>query len=190
MIYVLIAALVIAILWGVSVYNGLISLRHQLERSWANIDVILKQRYDEIPQLIQVIEQYVGYESGILKDLAEARSHYGAARTISDKIDASAELSLAFKGVAAISEAYPDLKSNENFNQLQGRISNLESTIADRRENYNESVANFNARIEHFPDVLIARLLNYNRQKMYQVRDEEKSTPALKMNLPQFGKKA
>lgn len=171
----------------VNIYNGLVQLRAQLERTWSNIDVILKQRYDELPQLIQVIEQYAGYEAGVLKELVKARAHYGSAQSVTEKIQASQEMSLALKGIMAIGEAYPDLKANQNFTQLQNRISQLESTLADRRESYNEAVANFNTRIEQFPDVFAARMLNYRRQQMFQVAEQERAAPNLKMNLPKFG---
>ncbi len=171
----------------VNIYNGLVQLRAQLERTWSNIDVILKQRYDELPQLIQVIEQYAGYEAGILKELVQARAHYGSAQSVNEKIQASQEMSLALKGILAIGEAYPELKANQNFTQLQTRISQLESTLADRRESYNEAVANFNTRIEQFPDVFAARMLNYQRQQMFQVAEQERVAPNLKMNLPKFG---
>lgn len=175
---------------SMNIYNGLIGLRNQLERAWANIDVILKQRYDEIPQLIQVIEQYANYESQVIQKLVEARTRYGSATEISEKIEASKEMSLALKGVFAIGEAYPDLKSNQNFVQLQTRISSLEDHIADRRETYNETVANFNTRIDQFPDVFVARMLNYQRQTMFQITEAERQAPSLKMDLPKFGKSA
>lgn len=187
-ILVFLAVVVIGLaVMGINIYNGLVSLRQQVERAWANIDVILKQRFDEIPQLIQVIEQYTGHEAGLLKELVNARTKYGSANNIHDKIAASQAMSVALQGVAAIGEAYPDLKSNNNFTQLQGRVSDLESMIADRREGYNEAVANFNTRIEQFPDMIAARILNYNRQEMFKVSDSEKVTPSLKMNLPKFG---
>lgn len=172
---------------AVGIYNSLVSLRRQVERAWANIDVILKQRYDEIPQLIQVIEQYAGYEAGILKQLAAARANYGQARSIDDKIEASQAMSVALRGIAAIGESYPELKANQNFTQLQNRISQLESTIADRRELFNESVTNFNTRIDQFPDVFAARILGYQHQNLYQVAEAERAAPNLKMNLPKVG---
>lgn len=175
---------------SMNIYNGLVSLRSQLERAWANIDVILKQRYDEIPQLVQVIEQFASYEAGIIEKLVEARTRYGSANNISDKIEASKEMSIAIRGVLAIGENYPELKASENFLQLQGRVTALENQISDRRETYNETVANFNTRIDQFPDVIAARILNYNRQVMFQVLETEKSVPSLKMNLPKFGKGA
>jgi LemA protein len=175
---------------ALNMYNGLIRLRNQLERAWANIDVILKQRYDEIPQLIQVIEQYANYEGGLLQELANARSKYGTAQSIGDKIKASTEMSVALSGVLAIGEAYPELKANQNFSQLQTRVSQLESMIADRRESYNECVANFNTRIQQFPDVFAANFLKYERQELFQVQATEKVIPSLKMNIPKFGKGA
>jgi LemA protein len=169
---------------AINIYNGLIGLRNQLERAWSNIDVVLKQRFEEIPQLIQVIEQYAGYESELLKNLAEARNNYGKARNVSEKIEASREMSFALQGVIAIGEAYPELKANEYFVQLQTRVSALENMISDRRESYNEAVANFNTRIDQFPDVFAARILNYQRQDMFQATEAERQAPSLKMNLP------
>lgn len=173
---------------GINIYNGLVSLKNQLERAWSNIDVILKQRHDEIPQIIQVIEQYATYEAGMIEKVAEARSRYGQASTVSEKIKASQEMSLALKGVIAIGEAYPELKANQNFIQLQTRISQLENSISDRREGYNETVANFNTRIDQFPDVFVARFLNYQRQDLFQATEAQRQAPNLKMNLPNFNK--
>ena len=172
---------------SVNIYNGLVSLKKQVERAWSNIDVILKQRFDEIPQLVQVIEQYAGYESSVLKNLSEARKSYGQTQNIHDKIEASQAMTVALKGIAAIGESYPELKSNQNFVQLQERISSLESTVADRREIYNESVTNFNTRIEQIPDVFVARFLNYKSFELYQVDPSEKARPNLKMNIPNVG---
>jgi LemA protein len=189
MIFIGVALLGLSVV-ALNIYNGLVGLRNQVERAWANIDVILKQRFDEIPQLVQVIEQYTGYEAGILKELADARSNYGSARNVSDKIKSSQDLSVAIQGVMAIGEAYPELKANQNFSDLQKRISSLESTIADRRESYNETVANFNTRIDQFPDVLAANILGYQRQVLFKASEVERSQPSLKMNLPKFGKGA
>lgn len=175
---------------AVNIYNGFVSLRNQVERAWSNIDVILKQRFDEIPQLIKVIEQYAGYEAQVIQKLTEARAHYGTAASVPEKISASGEMSLALRGVMAVGEAYPDLKSNQNFMQLQSRVSGLEEQIADRREGYNEAVANFNTRLEQFPDMIFANFLNYKRQTLFQVSEEEKSAPNLNMNLPKFGRGA
>ncbi|MFN8847737.1 MAG: LemA family protein [Bdellovibrionales bacterium] len=186
---VIIAVLVVLalfLIFSVSIYNGLVRLKNQVQRAWANIDVILKQRFDEIPQLVQVIEQYANYEAGIIKKLAEARAHYGSAQSVAEKIKSSTEMSLALSGVMAISEAYPELKANQNFINLQTRVSSLETTLSDRRETYNEVVTNFNTRIEQFPDVIVARILGYQEQTLFQVTEAEKQKPNLKMDLPKF----
>lgn len=169
----------------IGIYNGLVSLRQQVDRAWANIDVILKQRFDEIPQIVQVLEQFVGYEKGVINNLVEARKHYGQAQSVDEKIKASGELSMAFKGVIAIGEGYPELKSNQNFLHLQGRVSSLEESLADRRELYNEVVTNFNTRLEQIPDVFVARMLAYTPRQLFQVTEAEKQRPSLKLNLPQ-----
>ena len=105
------------------------------------------------------------------------------ARSVEDKIEASQEMSLALKGVFAIGEGYPELKSSENFRQLQTRISSLEDTLADRRETYNECVTHYNTRILHIPDVFFAGMLGYRQRPLYQITESEKQMPSLKMNL-------
>jgi LemA protein len=172
---------------GINIYNGLVRLRNQLERSWANIDVILKQRSDEIPRLVEIIEQYAHYEAGLIQKLADARTQYGRSYTVAEKIKSSNEMTQVLGGLLAFSEAYPELKANQNFTDLQNRISQLESTLADRREVYNETVANFNSRLEQFPDIFAARLLNYQRQTMFQVTESERQLPSVQMKLPKFG---
>lgn len=186
LVFLVIAAIGFGVIFK-NMYNGLIFLRTQLERAWSNIDVVLKQRYDEIPQLIQVIEQYATYESSVIKQIVEARTRYGSARSVEEKIEASQGLSLALGGIMALGEAYPDLKSNQNFTHLQKRVSELENTISDRRESYNDAVANFNTRIEQFPDLFAAQLLNYKRQKHFEASEQERTIPSLKMNLPKVG---
>ena len=181
---IIIAVMVIVVFAFVSIYNSLIRLKNQIDRSWANIEVLLKQRFDEIPQLIQVIEQYVTYENKILSNLIEARKNYSSAQTVKDKMESSATATKAFGGLLALGESYPELKSNENFRQLQSRISDLENQLSDRRENYNESVTNFNTRIEQIPDVIVARTLNYMPRELFKVTEEEMKKPLLKMNLP------
>jgi LemA protein len=121
----------------------------------------------------------------VIKNLVEARKHYGAAASTDEKIKASSEMSLAFRGVIAIGEGYPELKSNQNFMHLQTRVSGLEETLADRREHYNEVVTNFNTRIEQLPDVFLARLLGYQPRQLYQVSAAETVRPSLKLNVPQ-----
>lgn len=182
--FIILGFVVVVIFIFVSIYNSLVRLKNQIDRSWSNIDVILKQRFDEISQLIQVVEQYVTYENQILSKLIEARKNYSSANTVKDKMDSSQGMSMAFKGLLALGESYPELKSNENFKQLQGRVSDLENQLADRREHYNEAVTNFNTRIEQIPDVIVARSLNYTAKEMFKVTEVERQQPSLKMKLP------
>lgn len=174
----------IAVGYLISVYNGLVFLKNQVDRAWANIDVILKQRHDEIPQLLSVCEQYAQYERSTIDRVASARKEYAQARTLDDKIHAAGEMSLALQGVLAIGEAYPELKSSEQFVHLQTRISGLEAELSDRRELFNETVTNFNTRIQQIPDVFVAGPLGYQALPLYQVAEYEKQRPDIRMKLP------
>jgi LemA protein len=181
---IVIGAVLVVFSYGITVYNGLVKLKNQTQRAFANIDVILKQRHDEIPQLLQVIEQYAQYERGTIDRVIEARTRYGQASTVNEKVQASQEMSLALRGVFAIGEAYPELKANQQFTQLQTRVSALESELSDRRESYNESVTNYNTRIQQIPDVFFARMLGYQPFDLFRVTEDEKVAPNLKMQLP------
>lgn len=167
----------------ISVYNGIVALKNQVDRAWANIDVILKQRYDEIPQLVQVLEQAAQYEKSVIQKVMDARSRYGSARNPDQKVKASQEMSLALSGIFAIGEAYPDLKSNTNFMHLQTRLSTLEEQLTDRREVYNEAVTNWNTRIAQFPEILFRSFITMEERILFQVTEQEKVRPNLKMNL-------
>jgi LemA protein len=172
----------VSILIAVGIYNGLVSLKKQVERSWANIDVILKQRHDEVPQLIKIVEQFTGHEAVILRKVSEARAHYvSAGADMSEKIKASNEMTLALRGVLAIGEAYPDLKSSQHYLQLQNRLSALEEQLANRREHFNDSVATYNTRIAQFPDIFFAQALGYYPLEHFQVSEHEKLMPSLEV---------
>lgn len=181
-VFIGVIALVIVFM-AINVYNGLVSQKNQIDRAWANIEVILKQRFDEIPQLIEVIEQYASYEQNTLKKVIEARNHYQSAETMDTKIAASNEMSMALKGIVALGEAYPDLKANQSFVQLQSRVSELEGLIADRREFFNETVTNYNTRIAQIPDMFFANMLGYTAKPMYHPPASETTRPSLKMNI-------
>jgi LemA protein len=174
---------VVAIAAGITIYNNLVSLKKQIDRTWTNIEILLKQRFDEIPQIIQVVEQYASYEQKTLQRVIEARNTYSQATNVDTKIQASNEMSMALKGLVALGEAYPDLKANQSFLQLQNRASELEGQIADRREVFNETVTNFNTRIEQIPDVFVARVLGYTEKPLYRPPAEEMTRPSLKLNV-------
>jgi LemA protein len=166
------------------IYNGLISLKENRKKSWANIDVILKQRYDELPKLISVCESYAEFEKSILDRLMEAREGYMRAGTVSQKAQASGQISSALQGLFALAENYPDLKTNNNFLQLQNRISHLEESLADRREFYNDSVNNYNIRIQQIPDLFVARFLTFHCEELFNVPEIERQDVKIKIKLP------
>lgn len=182
----LIFLIVVLIIIGfvlVGAYNSLVGLKNQMDRAWANIDVVLKQRFDEIPSLIEIIEQFAKYEKDILNKLILARQNYVGAKSNGEKMQASGEMSRALSQVVAVGENYPELKSNNNFVQLQNRISALEETLADRRELFNETVTNFNTRLAQIPYTFFAGALGYQSAPLFTVTETEKTKPSLKMNL-------
>ena len=168
------------------IYNSLISLKENIKKSWANIDVILKQRHDEIPKLISVCESYAQFEKGILDRLIKARENYFGAKGVSKKAAASGEVSAALGGLFAIAESYPELKTNEHFMNLQNRISHMEETLADRREFYNDSANNYNIRVQQIPDVIIAGFLNYKKEELFQVSERDRQDVKIDIKLPDF----
>jgi len=171
----------------ITIYNGLISLKENIKKSWSNIDVILKQRHDELPKLISVCESYAEFETGVLDRLMKAREKYFKAQGVTKKSEASNEVTAALQGIFALAENYPDLKANKNFMQLQERISHLEETLADRREFYNDSVNNYNIRIKQIPDVLVAGMLNYQDEEMFKVSQKEREDVKINIKIPKFG---
>jgi LemA protein len=171
----------------ITIYNGLISLKENIKKSWSNIDVILKQRHDELPKLISVCESYTEFEKGILDRLMKAREKYFKASGVTKKSEASNEVTAALQGIFALAENYPDLKANKNFMQLQERISHLEETLADRREFYNDSVNNYNIRIKQIPDVLVAGMLSYQDEEMFKVSEKERQDVKIDIKIPKFG---
>ncbi len=170
--------LILALLYAVVIYNGLVQLKHAVAKAWANIDVLLKQRHDELPKLVEVCRQYRDFEQATLERVIAARGQVSSASAQQDMNalgSAEALLRASTSRLFAVAEAYPDLKANEHFMQLQARITTLENGIADRRELYNESVNLFNVRIEQFPDLLIARSFGFSAAALLEFASSEKS---------------
>ncbi|MHB9154175.1 MAG: LemA family protein [Endomicrobiales bacterium] len=173
------------LLYFAGIYNQLVHVRVNIDRSWSNIEVLLKQRYDEIPNLVRVCEGYLAYEREVLERITSLRTRCLEARTPGRIAKVDSELELALRSLFAVSEKYPDLKANESFVRLQGRVSSLETQIADRREFYNESVAIFNVRVRQIPEALVASLLKYAEKEMYKVPENEKAVPDIRAGLTQ-----
>jgi len=158
----------------VGIYNGLVRLRNNIKKSWGNIGVLLKQRTDELPKLINSVKGYMKHEKGVLTELTKARTEMMKAKSMDEKAAADSHVSSVLKTLFAVAENYPNLKANENFMQLQNRISGIENELADRREFYNDSVNSFNIRIQSFPDMIIANMMHLVEQEMFKVAEEDK----------------
>lgn len=162
--------------WATMIYNSLVTVKHNVSKSWSNIDVLIKQRHDELPKLVETCKQYKQFEQDTLQRVTEARSRVQDARLKQD-IPALGQAETMLRGglgnIFAVVEAYPELRAVETFQHLLARITGLEDSIADRREFYNESVNINNVRIEQFPDVIIARMFNFKGFDLLQFEKEQ-----------------
>ena len=173
----------VMLFYGISLYNHLVSVKHAVAKAWANIDVLLKQRHDELPKLVEVCKQYKQFEQATLQEVIEARSQVQTAREHQDIAalgKAEGALRASLGNIFAVAEAYPELKTNENFMQLQNRITSLENGIADRRELYNESVNINNVQIEVFPASILANLFNCGEKPLLEFSATEKADVDMK----------
>lgn len=168
-IWIFIGILVVLVLFTISIYNRLVSLRNRRENAFADIDVQLKQRHDLIPQLLNTVKGYMKHESELLTRITEARTRAMSATTIDGKINAENDLTRALGGLSVQVEAYPDLKANQNFKHLQTEISDVENKLAAARRFFNSATKELNTEIQKFPAVLIAGPLGYTTQPMFDI---------------------
>ena len=174
--YVVLALIVALLVYAVIVYNGLVALKHGVTKAWSNIDVLLKQRHDELPKLVEVCRQHMQFESSTLEKIITARSGAKAAADKGDVKGVGAAESMLRAGLGSITatvEAYPELRANQSLQTLLGRITGLENAIADRREFYNECVNANNVRIEQFPDVIVARMAGFGPAELLEFEEVE-----------------
>ena len=172
------AGLVVAVVYAIMLYNQLVAVKHGVTQAWSNIDVLLRQRHEELPKLVETCRQYMQYEQATLERVISARNAVSQARDSSDmKQLGQAETALrsGLGQLFALAENYPQLQANSSFQHLQQRISGLENGIADRRELYNAAVNINNVRIEQFPDVLIARLFHFPPAELLRFSEAEKA---------------
>lgn len=175
---VIIAVVAILVLYAIVIYNNLVGLKHAVSQAWSNIDILLKQRHDELPKLVDTCKRYMQHESETLERVMQARARVAGAREAHDVGglgQAEGMLRMGLGNLFAVAEAYPDLKANESFRHLQARITGLENDIADRREFYNASVNANNVRIEQFPDVIVARLIGFKSAELLEFEAAEVS---------------
>ena len=173
------------LIYTVIIYNELVRLRNDNDRAWANIDVLLKQRHDEIPNLVETVKGYMQHEQQTLLAVTQARAASMSAATVGQKAQADLLITGALRGLFAVAENYPQLKANDNFLKLQNRISELEERIADRREFFNDDVNTYNTRIRQIPDVFLASLMALKSRDMFKVSEEDRRLVEVKLTSEQ-----
>jgi LemA protein len=172
-----------ALIYAVIVYNGLVRLHNEIGRAWANIDVLLKQRHDEVPNLVACVRGYMDHEQRTLEAVTQARTASMNAASIPQKAQADLLMTGALRSFFVVAEGYPQLKANQNFLALQSRISELEERIADRREYFNDDVNTYNTRIAQLPGVFMARLMKLQPRDMFRANKAERQQVDVKALL-------
>ena len=173
---IILVIVVLLAIWCVSLYNNLVKLRNNRDNAFANIDVQLKQRHDLVPQLVATVKGYATHEREVLQRVTEARTAAMGATTINDKINAENALTSALAGLKVSLEAYPDLKANQNFMQLQNEIADLENKLAAVRRFFNSATRELNNAVETFPSNIFAKMFGFKKEPMFEVPQEERAT--------------
>jgi LemA protein len=171
---ILIVVLVLVALYAVVSYNGLVSMRNRIENAWAQIDVQLKRRYDLIPNLVETVKGYAAHERETLDAVIQARNAGMNAQGPHDQAEAENVLTGALKSLFALSEAYPDLKANQNFAQLQEELTGTEGRIAYARQFYNDTVYRYNTKVQSFPSNILANMFRFSEREYFQADDESR----------------
>jgi LemA protein len=173
-VIILVVVLVLLALYVIASYNGLVSLRNRIENAWAQIDVQLKRRYDLIPNLVETVKGYASHERETLDAVIQARNAGMSAQGPHDQAEAENVLSGALKSLFALSEAYPDLKANQNFAQLQEELTGTEGRIAYARQFYNDTVYRYNTKVQSFPANILANMFRFSEREYFQADDESR----------------
>lgn len=171
-IIIFMAAIILAALYFISIFNTLVRLKNQIKNAWAQIDVQLKRRHDLIPNLIETVKGYMTHERGTLETITAARSRAMSAGTVAEKSAAEGALSRAIGQFYAVAENYPDLKANQNFLALQEELTSTENRIAFARQSYNDQALFYNNKIQMFPSNLVAGWFNYTKEEFFEIEDK------------------
>lgn len=184
MLVPLLILIIIIVAFGtflITTYNQIVLMRNNVDKSFSNIDVILKQRADEIPNLVETVKATALYENTVLTRLVELRSQYLQSENTNEKIKIAGEVSRNMNSLLISIENYPEIKATQSYLNLQKRLTELENMIADRREYFNESVNLYNTGIQVFPDVIFAKIMNYQKMQMLSFSDQEKISEMVKL---------
>ena len=165
-----IALVIIALLviWVISIYNGLVKSKLKVDNAWSQIDVQLQRRFDLIPNLVETVKGYMNHETEVLTKVAELRTAWANAGTVSEKAELNDQLSNTLKTIMAVSESYPDLKANQNFLSLQEELTSTENKISYSRQFYNDAVTMYNNKLQMFPNNLIAGMFNFKEEELFK----------------------
>ena len=172
--WIVLGVLVVLVLWIIMIYNQLVAMRQRVGQAFADVDVQLKQRHDLIPNLVETVKGYAAHERGTLEEVVKARNAAMAAQGPAQQAAAENMLSGALRQLFALAEAYPDLKANQNFQQLQSELSDVENKIAASRRFFNNAVQEYNTGIQQFPAVLLAGSLGFAQKELFDVGTEER----------------
>jgi LemA protein len=176
--WIVLGVIVVIVLWAIMTYNSLVAMAQRVNQSFADIDVQLKQRSDLIPNLVETVKGYAAHERGTLDDVVRARNAALAAPTTEAKVAAENQLTGALRQLFALSEAYPDLKANQNFLQLQGEIGDIENKLAAARRFFNNAVSEYNAGIQQFPAALFAGIFGFHQRPFFDLGEDRKTLDA------------
>ena len=166
-----------------AIYNGFVEMKNQIARAWANVDVLLKQRHDELPKLVKTCEAYMQHERAVFDRLSDARAALAGAQSVKQRAEAEGMLGRALGSIFAVAENYPLLKADEGFRALQQRISELENQLADRREFYNDVVTLFNTRLEQIPDSWIGQGMRLEPSELFKISEREREDPRIEFRM-------
>lgn len=180
MINIFLVIIAIIIVWLIAIYNGLVLVRNRSKEAWSDIEVQLKRRYDLIPNLVEAVKGYASHEKDLFEKVTQARSNALSAESVEDKAKADNMLTGTLKSLFAVSEAYPDLKANANFLELQRELSDTENKIQAARRFYNSNVLVLNTKVESFPSNIIANLFNFKKSEFFEIEESEKEPVKVK----------
>ncbi len=171
--WIILVIVAVIIFWIIGSYNGLVTLKQRVSNGWSQIDVQLQRRFDLIPNLVETVKGFAKHEEAVFTKVAELRTSWAGASTVKEKAELSNELSGALKTIMAVSENYPELKSNQNFMQLQEELKNTEDKITYSRQFYNDIVTKYNTKLQVFPDTLIASMFHFEPAELFKVDSDE-----------------
>lgn len=167
--WIVIAIIVVLVLFVIGLYNNLVQLKMRVKNAWAQIDTQLKRRFDLVPNLVELVKQYMAHEKDTLISVVEARNKFATAQSIDDKSEANNALNTTLKSLFALSEAYPDLKANESFISLQEELAGTEDKVAYSRQFYNDTVQMYNTALMSFPQNIIAKIFGFKEESFFEI---------------------